>query len=155
MGVGTSLHTYSYTTTQWGTTAPADVSLTFTEAPFLLTNGAINTELSDLSLNVKFLASATLTEGDTWTIIISSCGADSPLQEGMSATLTSVDGTAAVGQLTLDRGYEGTVPGSHDVYSVNQHFTVRASGERREGALPPERAFVGSVEIGCKIRRNS
>ncbi|CAN0551038.1 unnamed protein product, partial [Ectocarpus sp. 8 AP-2014] len=52
------------------------------------------------------------------------------LPAGASVTLTSEHGTAEVRQLTLDRGYEGTVPGSHEVYLVNQHFTVRAAGQR-------------------------
>ena len=122
-----SLHDYSYTTTIWDPASTPSASSTFATAPHVV--ASINSP-TDLSLNVAFVDSATLTLGDTWTILISSCGKASPLEEGVSATLTSKDGTAPVNQLTLDRGYEGTVPGSHDVYSVNQHFTVRASGER-------------------------
>lgn len=129
-----SLHDYSYTTTVWDQASPPSVvSSTFGAIPPFATAPHPVTSINsptDLSLNVAFVDSATLTLGDTWTILISSCGKASPLEEGVSATLTSKDGTAPVNQLTLDRGYEGTVPGSHDVYSVNQHFTVRASGER-------------------------
>lgn len=123
-------HTYSYTT-EWDTASTATVSSSFAEGdmPYLIADADLQT---DLSVDVTFLDSATLTEGDTWTILISTCGASNPLAEGVSATLASEDGTAPVKQLTLDRGYEGTVPGSHDVYSVNQHFTVRASGKKEE-----------------------
>lgn len=79
-------------------------------------------------LNVSFVDTSGLVEADSWTILISACGAVNPLPAGASAVLTSQDGTSAVAQLTLDRGFEGTVSGSHDVYSVNQHFTVRAAG---------------------------
>lgn len=80
------------------------------------------------ALNISFVDSVGLVEDDTWTVLISSCGANNSLKTGASATLTSEDGTAKVGQLTLDRGFEGTVSGAHEIYSVNQHFTVRASG---------------------------
>lgn len=130
---GTS-HAYSYTTTEWGGTSTSitvPVSSDFEDAPHLIDDNDLR---GDLSLDVEFVVvdSSSLILGDTWTILISSCGAAYALKEGMSATLTSEDGTAPVNQLTLDRGYEGTVPGSHDVYSVNQHFTVRASGEKEE-----------------------
>lgn len=136
----TNFHSYSYTTTEWGTAAASTTSSsTFEEGdiPYLIADTDLQ---DDLSLDVKFIDSASLTTGDTWTILISSCGAANFLPEGASATLSSKDGTAAIHQLTLDRGYEGTVPGSQDVYSVNQHFTVRASGEKEEGFS----AFIGS-----------
>lgn len=79
-------------------------------------------------LNVTFIDSFGLVEADTWTILISACGATSPLPKGASATLISQDGTSAVSQLTLDRGFEGTVAGAHEIFSVNQHFTVRTTG---------------------------
>ena len=79
-------------------------------------------------LNVTFVETSGLVEADTWTVLISACGATDPLPTGASATLTYQDGTSAVAQLTLDRGFEGTVSGSHDVYAVNQHFTVRDTG---------------------------
>ena len=79
-------------------------------------------------LNVTFVDTSGLVEADTWIVLISACGATSPLPIGASATLTYQDGTSAVAQLTLDRGFEGTVSGSHDIYAVNQHFTVRDTG---------------------------
>lgn len=79
-------------------------------------------------LNVTFVDTSGLVEADTWIVLISACGATSPLPTGASATLTYQHGTSAVAQLTLDRGFEGTVAGSHDIYAVNQHFTVRDTG---------------------------
>lgn len=79
-------------------------------------------------LNATFVSTSGIVEDDTWTILLSTCGIANPLPSGASATLTSTDGTAAVAQLTLDRGFEGTVAGPHEVYLVNQHFTVRAAG---------------------------
>ena len=79
-------------------------------------------------LNITFTDISGLVEADTWIVLISACGATNPLPAGASATLTHQDGTSAVAQLTLDRGFEGTVSGSHDIYAVNQHFTVRDTG---------------------------
>lgn len=148
-------HTYSYTTIEWNTATLAvspDSSFVEGQIPFTVPDSGLTPDLSTLFLDVKFVNTANLVEGDTWTILISSCGAGYPLTEGASATLTSEDGTAPVGQLTLDRGYEGTVPGSHEVYSVNQHFTVRASGEeggreRGEGVSLPARRLWETITL--------
>ena len=80
------------------------------------------------ALNVTVVDSSMVVEGDKWVILISACGATNPLPPGASATLVSQDGTSTVTQLTLDRGFEGAIAGGHDVYRVNQHFTVRAPG---------------------------
>lgn len=128
-----SSHTYSYNLTVWGfgddIPSESSSSSSFGGA---YTNHTIDFAETDLAapLNVTFVSSDGLVEDDTWTILISSCGANASLPTGASATLTSEHGTAEVRQLTLDRGYEGTVPGSHEVYLVNQHFTVRAAGQR-------------------------
>lgn len=122
-------HTYSYNATLWmvGDSSPsfyANAS-SFEESsiPYAIPfYGALE------MLNVAVVDSAGLVEADTWTILISACGSTGPLPEGASAFLASRHGTAAVAQLTLDRGFEGSVSGSHDVYTVNQHFTVRAAG---------------------------
>lgn len=106
-------------------TASGSSSFNASSIPHVVHFGGTDLE----TLNLTFVDSAGLVEDDTWTILISSCGANSSLPAGASATLTSQDGTADVKQLTLDRGYEGTIPGSHDVFSVNQHFTVRAAGK--------------------------
>lgn len=79
-------------------------------------------------LNATFVDVDDLVEADTWTLLLSACGATNPLPTGAAASLTAEDGTAAVTQLTLDRGFEGLSAGSYDVYAVNQHFTVRAAG---------------------------
>lgn len=124
-------HTYGYNMTVWnfGDNIPTETSLasTFngTSIPYTVTFPGTDLE----ALNITFVNGASLVEDDTWTVLISSCGANNSLKTGASAILTSENGTAEVAQLTLDRGYEGTVPGSHEIYSVNQHFTVRASGE--------------------------
>lgn len=122
-------HTYSYNVTLWmaDDTYPSTYNekLTFEDSstphvvPF---DGALE------DLNVTIVDTTNLVEADTWIILISACGATDPLPAGASATLTSQDGTSAVAQLTLDRGFEGTVSGAHEVYVVNQHFTVRAAG---------------------------
>lgn len=125
-------HTYGYNMTVWnfGGNTPTETSsssATFNDTSIPYTVTFPGTDLE--ALNITFVDSAGLVEDDTWTVLISSCGSNNSLKTGASATLTTEDGTVEVGQLTLDRGYEGTVPGSHEVYSVNQHFTVRASGE--------------------------
>ena len=130
---GTGLFSYSWIMTLWDPESTSSSSPTspptFEESD--ITNGASVVDLSSPALAdlvITFVNSTGLVTGDTWTILISSCGADNPLNAAASATLTSEDGTAEVNQLTLDRGYEGSVAGSQEVYSVNQHFTVRGSG---------------------------
>ena len=122
-------HTYSYNVTIWmvGDISPStyanDSSFEESSTPYTVSfDGALE------DLNVTFVETSGLVEADTWTVLISACGATDPLPTGASATLTYQDGTSAVAQLTLDRGFEGTVSGSHDVYAVNQHFTVRDTG---------------------------
>lgn len=78
--------------------------------------------------NVAFNDMSGLVKGDTWTVLMSVCGVTNPMPKGATATLTSQDGTSAVTQLTFDRGFEGAIAGAHEIYSVNQHFTVRATG---------------------------
>lgn len=136
-------HTYSYNMTLWNffdniPTETESGSSAFNDSSLPHMVEFLGTDLE--ALNLTFVDTAGLVEADSWTILLSSCGANSSLPEGASATLTSQDGTAEVRQLTLDRGYEGTVPGSHDVFSVNQHFTVRAAGE--EMALTPKKGLV-------------
>lgn len=132
-GVDSNLsHTYSYNVSLWNVddsiASPSTYAnaSTFEEASLPHKVNFVSAALDDL--NVSFVDTSGLVEDDTWTILLSACGAPNPLPAGASAILTSSDGTAAVAQLTLDRGFEGTVPGSHEVYSVNQHFTVRAAG---------------------------
>lgn len=132
-GVDANLsHTYSYNISLWNVDDSSGSPFTYTNAS-TFGDTSVPHEVNFFSealdaLNVSFVDTSGLVEDDTWTILISACGAPSPLPEGASAILTSSDGTSAVAQLTLDRGFEGTVPGSHEVYSVNQHFTVRAAG---------------------------
>lgn len=120
---------YSYNMTLWGfgeaipSTYSNDSVFDSSSLPHTV---ALDGIIDDL--NVTFVSTSGVVEDDTWTILLSACGASSPLPSGASAALISVDGTAAVAQLTLDRGFEGTVRGSHEVYLVNQHFTVRAAG---------------------------
>ena len=125
---GNSLFGYSWGMTVWNPDSTSSSSATFAD----VSGGTSVVDLSSTALAadlvITFVDSAGLVTGDTWTILISSCGADNPLNAAASATLTSEDGTAEVNQLTLDRGYEGRVAGSQEVYSVNQHFTVRGSG---------------------------
>lgn len=124
-----STHTYSYNISLW-LSGNESSTVFYNNSVFLESslphtvdfNGVIN------GLNITFVDASNLVEKDTWIFLVSSCGANSPLPTGASASLTSTDGTAAVTQLTLDRGFEGRVSGSHEVYFVNQHFTVRAAG---------------------------
>lgn len=126
---GNAFHTYSYDVTKWGV-GDAVPSLWSNRSLFQSMSLPHSVDFNGIidNLNVTFVSTSDLVEGDTWTVLLSACGASSPLSNGASATLSSVDGTAAASQLTLDRGFEGTVPGHHEVYYVNQHFTVRASG---------------------------
>lgn len=130
LGLDSNLwHTYSFNVTLWmnGDIYPSSYvdgnSFEDSSIPYTI---LFDDPLQDL--NLTFVDSSGLVEDDTWVILISSCGASNPLPVGSSATLSSQDGTATVSQLTLDRGFEGTVPGPHNVFSVNQHFTVRDTG---------------------------
>lgn len=120
---------YSYNMTIWDF-GEATPSIYSNDSVFESSSLPHNIALDEIidNLNVTFVSTSSVVEDDTWTILLSACGASSPLPSGASVTLTSVDGTSAAAQLTLDRGFEGTVPGSHEIYLVNQHFTVRATG---------------------------
>lgn len=121
-------HTYAFNVTRWGAGDVHPTVMSGTSS-FLESSMPHMTTFDELGgLNASFVDATGLVETDTWTVLMSTCGADNPLPTGASILLTSVSGTEAVGELTLDRGFEGAVSGLHDVYLVNQHFTVRAAG---------------------------
>lgn len=122
-------HSYSYNISLWHPDEESPVHVD-NASLFVVTSMPHVVDLHDTidAIDVTFVDATNLVKGDTWTFLLSSCGAKHPLPREASATLTSSDGTATVTQLTLDRGFEGSTSGSHDVYLINQHFTVRAAG---------------------------